>query len=59
MRKKQVEAPVAQESPELAYAKRVWAGQSPDLPRNERIQRVVKALEGQGLPTEINYDDLQ
>lgn len=35
--------PVAQ-----AYANRVWSGQSDTVPRNERIERVRKALEGQG-----------
>lgn len=32
-----------------AYAERVWAGQSVDVPRKERLERVRKALEGQGL----------
>lgn len=35
-----------------AYARRVWAGQTPDLPRNERLKRVAKALEGQGMSME-------
>lgn len=35
-----------------AYALRVWNGQSPDVPRNERLRRVAKALEGQGLSME-------
>lgn len=34
------------------YAARVWNGQSPDVPRNERLKRVAKALEGQGLSME-------
>lgn len=34
------------------YARRVWNGQSPDVPRNERLRRVAKALEGQGLSME-------
>jgi hypothetical protein len=40
-------------SPAQAYALRVWNGQSRDtLPRNERIARVRKALEGQGMSME-------
>lgn len=35
-----------------AYALRVWSGQSPDVPRPERIRRVQRALEGQNLPFE-------
>lgn len=35
-----------------AYAMRVWNGQSPNVPRNERIKRVKAALVGQNLPTE-------
>lgn len=35
-----------------AYALRVWNGQNSDVPRNERLQRVAKALEGQGLSME-------
>lgn len=35
-----------------AYALRVWSGQSPDVPRNERLRRVAKALEGQGMSME-------
>lgn len=35
-----------------AYALRVWNGQSPDVPRNERLRRVKLALEGQGLSME-------
>jgi hypothetical protein len=31
------------------YALRVWRGQTPDLPRAERIRRVQAALEAQGL----------
>lgn len=30
------------------YAARVWAGQSVDLPKSERIHRVKEALKGQG-----------
>ena len=29
-------------------AERVWAGQSTDLPRHERLARVKKAVEAQG-----------
>lgn len=36
----------------LAYAMRVWSGQSVDLPVKERLSRVICALEGQNLPTE-------
>lgn len=35
-----------------AYALRVWNGQSPDVPRSERLRRVAKALEGQVLSME-------
>ena len=35
-----------------AYAKRVWDGQSVDLPQKERIERVLAALRGQNLPTD-------
>jgi hypothetical protein len=35
-----------------AYAQRVWNGQSVDVPRAEKLRRVEKALEGQGLSME-------
>jgi hypothetical protein len=35
-----------------AYALRVWNGQSPDVPRAERLRRVKIALDGQGLSME-------
>lgn len=35
-----------------SYALRVWSGQSPDVPRDERIRRVQLALQGQNLPFE-------
>jgi hypothetical protein len=35
-----------------AYANRVWNGQSPDVPRHERLERVKRALDGQGLSME-------
>lgn len=35
-----------------AYAMRVWSGQSVDVPRAERIERVMAALRGQNLPTD-------
>jgi hypothetical protein len=35
-----------------AYAERVWNGQSPDVPRAERLERVKRALDGQGLSME-------
>lgn len=34
------------------YAERVWNGQNTDLPRNERLDRVRRALDGQGLSME-------
>ena len=34
------------------YALRVWNGQSATVPRSERLRRVAKALEGQGLSME-------
>ena len=42
----------AGDSPAQVYALRVWSGQSPDLPRAERMARVMAALKGQGLPTD-------
>lgn len=33
-------------------ASRIWAGQSPDIPRNERMRRVTKALEARGMSME-------
>lgn len=41
--------PPKKASPAQAYAERVWSGQSTDVPRVERLERVRKALEGQGL----------
>ena len=35
-----------------AYAQRVWDGQSDTVTRKERLERVAKALEGQGLSME-------
>jgi hypothetical protein len=35
-----------------AYALRVWSGQSETIPRKERLVRVARALEGQGLSME-------
>jgi hypothetical protein len=39
-------------NPAQAYANRVWNGQSPDVPRAERLERVKRALDGQGLSME-------
>jgi hypothetical protein len=36
----------------IGLARRVWDGQSPSLPRKERLERVRKALEKQGLSME-------
>lgn len=36
-----------------AYALRVWNGQSVDVPPTERAERVVSALEGQDLDTNV------
>jgi hypothetical protein len=51
--------PVVTETPYMAvcaaaqaYANRVWAGQSVDVPHAERIARVAKALAAQGLSME-------
>lgn len=33
-------------------ARRIWDGQSPSLPRNERIARVRRGVEAQGLSME-------
>lgn len=35
-----------------ALASRIWEGQSPDLPRNERMRRIKAALEDKGLTME-------
>lgn len=32
-----------------AYAMRIWEGQSPDVPRAERVRRVAAGLEGQNM----------
>jgi hypothetical protein len=47
-----IEAAQRDVSAAQAYALRVWNGQSPNVPRNERIRRVMAALNGQNLPTE-------
>lgn len=47
-----VETLIGARSESDAYAARVWAGQSVDVPRAERIARVLAALKGQGLPTD-------
>jgi hypothetical protein len=39
-------------SPEQVYALRIWSGQSPDLPRAERIARVTAGMAGQGMSME-------
>ena len=41
--------PVVSVNPAQAYAERVWAGQSSDVPPHERLERVRAALEGQNL----------
>jgi len=43
---------IEQPSPAKAYAMRVWAGQSVDVPPAERLARVHAALVGQNLPTD-------
>lgn len=35
-------------TPMNALALRIWEGQSPDLPLNERVKRIVAALNAQG-----------
>ena len=40
------------------YATRVWDGQSVDLPKSERINRVKEALKGQGY-SEENLHELR
>lgn len=47
-----IEAPDEAVSPSQAYAMRVWAGQSVDVPPAERKERVFNALRGQNLPTD-------
>lgn len=47
-----IEAPPVGESASQAYAMRVWAGQSVDVPPAERKERVFNALRGQNLPTD-------
>jgi hypothetical protein len=47
---------VITETPDLeraqTYAMRIWAGQTAEMKRAERIRRCEAALQGQGLPTE-------
>lgn len=50
--KADVEAQMAPYFAAQTYAMRVWNGQSVSLPRNERIKRVMAALDGQNLPTD-------
>lgn len=53
---KAIEAPVAApvvDDAAQAYALRVWDGQSPDVPLQERIVRVLNALKGQSLSINI------
>ena len=47
----EVVAPVVASATEAAqsYAMRIWNGQSPDLLRHERIERVTRGLEAQGM----------
>jgi hypothetical protein len=48
--------PKAQQSPAQALAMRIWAGQSTDVHRPERIARIERALKEQGLSIEgIRY----
>ena len=47
---KAIAAPV--DNAAQAYAMRVWDGQSVDVPRAERIERVLNALLGQNLPAD-------
>lgn len=47
----QVEVPEKNDAAQ-ALAKRIWLGQSPDLPRNERIRRITAALQNQGMSME-------
>lgn len=35
-----------------AYARRIWAGQSQDLSRHERLGRIADALKAQGMSME-------
>lgn len=46
-----IELPLV-ESAAQAYAMRVWNGQSVDVPRAERIERILNALRGQSLSTD-------
>jgi hypothetical protein len=51
-----IEAQTLQSERAQAYALKVWAGQSHELKRAERIARVERALQGQSLPTDgIRY----
>ena len=59
--------PKAQQSPAQVLAMKIWAGQSTDVHRHERIARIERALQEQGLSTagimypasidRINVDD--
>lgn len=52
----EAQARIAENEKAQAYAMRVWAGQADDLGRGDRIARVMRALEGQGLPTaDVKY----
>lgn len=44
--------PVQADKAAQDYAFRVWSGQSPNLTREDRLARVLKALKAQGLSTE-------
>lgn len=46
------EAIYFQISPAQSLASRIWEGQSPDLPRAERMHRVKAGLEAQGMSME-------
>lgn len=37
-----------------SLARRIWEGQSPDLPRNERVARIMQAIKDKG----YNVEDL-
>jgi hypothetical protein len=45
----EVDRVVVSQHPAQILAEKIWAGQSPDLTRQERLDRVARGLSAQGL----------